>query len=76
MTWNYRIVRFSDPEWYQIHEVHYDSSGEPTSMTARSVCLEGESKDDIEKEIALIMRAFREPILDADELPWMKSTIE
>ena len=35
MSWNYRVVRQRAPgdEWYSIHEVHYDESGNVIAAT-------------------------------------------
>ena len=33
MSWNYRIVRYSDGSGFGLHEVYYDADGKPEAMS-------------------------------------------
>jgi hypothetical protein len=71
-TWNYRILKNNGPptlleavEWFSIHEVYYDSEGNPTSCTEDPVKLTAaESVEELKKTMALIQEAFEDPVLD------------
>ncbi len=64
MTWNYRIVRYSDGS-LGLHEVHYDGQGNPVAMTdspATFVCEEDE-------DTLGIIGALEMALKDAKSLP-------
>lgn len=68
MTWNYRIVRYhKDRESLGLHEVYYDETGKPISMTqpASFVCGFDEGIDGITVALKMALAdAKRLPILD------------
>ncbi len=67
MTWNYRIVRYRDPESdtgirYEVKEVYYDGQREPWAYCDAS--LVGDSIDELRKTLDQITTAMDKPILD------------
>ncbi len=68
MTWNYRIV-FKD-DGYAIHEVYYDSEGEPTACTVQAVSPFGETVMELRQDARAYMTALGRPVLKYDEIEW------
>ena len=68
--WNYRITyRPSDPEQgYGIREVFYNDNGEPVSYTTTSIEPFGETKDELISDLAHMIQAISQEIVDLDEL--------
>jgi len=70
MTWNYRLIRYSDDEGFGLHRVFYDPDGRPTSMTELPCGFAGESKDHVLADLARAAKdAAVRPILDEAEIP-------
>ena len=67
--WNHRIIqrirKSSDSEeaCYQVHEVHYDDSGNIHSWTKDAVTPSGETLDDLKREIEHHLKALSKPVL-------------
>jgi hypothetical protein len=70
VSWNHRIIRYTDGEGtthFGIHEVYYGSGGEPEMYTENPVAPYGESLDELRRDIEHMMGAFNHPVLtDAD----------
>ena len=58
--WNYRIIENAG---YAVHEVYYDDEGNPTSWTANSVGIIGDTFDEICRDLKLYAKAFEKPVL-------------
>jgi len=77
MTWNFRLVKHTGPKsnqvWYGVHEVFYDESGKPWTMTQEPVHVDGESAKDVVAYLRLIQHDLkRSPVLDTQTLKWAK----
>jgi hypothetical protein len=72
MTWNYRIVRRHDGS-FGLHEVYYDDTGKPHSMTADPVGFAADADEGEQGIIASLEMALRDarnrPVLDEQEIP-------
>lgn len=68
--WNYRITfRPSDSEQgYGIREVFYNDEGEPVSYTTNSIEPFGLSKDELISDLAYMIQAISQEVVDLDEL--------
>lgn len=65
MSWNYRIVKttFEQGDRYAIHEVYYDTNGNPTSHTVEPACPIGETIEELRVEMELYLKAMDRPVL-------------
>ena len=68
--WNYRITyRPSQPEQgFGIREVFYNDNGEPVSYTDRSIEPYGETKEELISDLAYMIQAISQDIVDLDHL--------
>tara|TARA_B110000444_G_scaffold236006_1_gene247544 strand:+ start:1102 stop:1401 length:300 start_codon:yes stop_codon:yes gene_type:complete len=68
--WNYRITyRPSDIEQgYSIREVFYNDNGDPVSYTSKEISPYGESKDELISDLAYMIQAISQEIVDLDTL--------
>ena len=68
--WNYRITyRQSDIEQgYSIREVFYNDNGDPVSYTTNEIAPYGESKDELISDLAYMIQAISQEIVDLDAL--------
>ena len=68
--WNYRITyRPSDVEQgYSIREGFYNDNGEPVSYTSCSIEPYGESKEELISDLAYMIQAISQEVVDLDEL--------
>jgi len=68
--WNYRITyRPSDIEQgYGIREIFYNDNGEPVSYTTNSIDPYGESKEELISDLAHMIQAISQEVVDLDEL--------
>ena len=68
--WNYRITyRPSDIEQgYSIREVFYNDNGNPVSYTSKEISPYGESKDELISDLAYMIQAISQEIVDLDIL--------
>jgi len=79
MTWNYRIIKKTEPEaglegaGYYIHEAHYNDSGEICGMTEQPSFLFGDTPEalmsDLEKKLK---DAKSQSVLDADKIKFAR----
>lgn len=76
MSWNYRVIRFEDPDGTNvlaIHEVYYDLDGEtPIKYSENPAVIltqENESSwyEDLERELGRIREALDKPILNVKD---------
>lgn len=66
MSWNYRILRHTDPDStrvFAIHEVYYDAQGEPERWTERAAAPQGESYKELTLDLAQYQQAFQRHVL-------------
>ena len=73
MSWNYRVVkkRHGPDETdvgYAIHEVYYDSDGNPTSCTVREMEPWGETLEELESDMKMFTVALQKPVLIFEEI--------
>jgi len=67
VSWNYRIVRYSDGSGFGLHEVHYNNDGKAIRMTAEAAGFVGDTPGDVRgglmkaKMDATRRPVFREP---------------
>ena len=68
--WNYRITfRPSDPEQGDgIRDVFYNDEGEPVSYTTNSIEPYGESKEELISDLAYMIQAISQDVVDLDQL--------
>ena len=72
--WNYRVVRKinspdpDEPFIYQIHEIHYNKSGDVVLYSGPMEPL-GETLDELKADLLMMRAAFCEPVLNEWELP-------
>jgi hypothetical protein len=66
--WNHRVVRRNgcDGTYYSIHEVYYDSQGNPSSCTENPVEPFGETFEELVQDLQRFTQALEKPILDYD----------
>lgn len=62
-TWNYRVLYNPTDGSYAIHEVYYDSKGNPGSWIERPSAPYGESLSEFKNDLAAFNRAFEMPFL-------------
>ena len=67
--WNYRLIRRKEngEESVAIHEVYYDSDGQPRGCTRDPVGFVGNDVEDLAKEVAHMEQAFGKEVLDYEE---------
>ena len=68
MGWNHRVMKHEkadgDDDWYQIHEVYYDSKREPDSWTADGISPGGNTLEDLRDELIRMLEATEKEILN------------
>ena len=70
MTWNYRIVRYKDPDFgYGLHEVYYNEDGSVWAMSKDPDGFVGDSREElVETLIRAVGAAKRSPVfIEPDE---------
>ena len=67
MGWNHRVMKHEKADggddWYQIHEVYYDSKREPDSWTADGISPGGNTLEDLRDELIRMLEATEKEIL-------------
>ena len=67
MGWNHRVMKHEkadgDDDWYQIHEVYYDSKREPDSWTQHGIKPGGNTLEDLRDELIRMLEATEKQIL-------------
>lgn len=67
MYWNYRIIRFQNPNgetYHEVHEVYYGKDHIPHSWSASRNLLAFEKVEDIKGAYENIAKAFEKPVLE------------
>ena len=64
--WNYRLVKKQTEreELIGVHEVYYNSDGEPRSCTKNPIGIQRESVEELAKEHFRMKQAFEKPVLE------------
>lgn len=64
--WDYRLVRKErgDEEVTAVHEVYYNTDGDPVSRTKMPMELEGSCREDVMKRLVDMKQAFDKPVLE------------
>ena len=61
MTWNYRIVKYHDPnQGYGLHEVYYDQQGEPVTIGAAPAIFVTDMEDGPEGIVTNLKKALND----------------
>lgn len=66
MTWNYRLIDHGENQgerYFAIHEVHYDDTGKPVSVSEDGARIGGETVDDIKDVLERMRGALEKPAL-------------
>jgi hypothetical protein len=67
-TWNYRVIRKSEtetsPKYLEIHEVYYDDTGKPVSVTMEGITPYADDIDALASELRRMSEALTKPVLD------------
>jgi hypothetical protein len=68
MSWNHRVMKRvefdGDDDWYQIHEVYYNSKQEPGSWTKEGITPGGNTLEELRDELTRMLEATEKEILD------------
>jgi len=66
--WDHRVMRQEkadgDDDWYQIHEVHYDSKREVNGYTKNGITAGGHTLEELRDELIRMLEATEKEILD------------
>ena len=69
--WNHRVMKHEkadgDDDWYQIHEVYYDSKREPDSWTVDGIKPGGNTLENLRDELIMMLEATEKEILKYKE---------
>ena len=70
MTWDYRVVHrvVNAEEIYAVHEVYYDEDGFPSMVTEKPIPVQGETYEELVKDVVHYIAALAYPILEYDEI--------
>jgi hypothetical protein len=60
-------------DYYQVHEVYYNSSGAITSITENAVAAYGDSENELGSVFNMMKQAFEKPTLDFDNIEFAKT---
>ena len=66
MSWNYRVMRFTDPDGthvFAVHEVYYDTAGRVSGWSADAGHPQGETFKELTEDAAKYQRAFGPHVL-------------
>ena len=67
-SFNYRIVKTSDPVRFAIHEAYYDEDDNLEAITEEPVTVYADTKDGLMLEFDLMCRALTKPVIDGDKI--------
>ena len=71
MSWNHRVMKHEkadgDDDWYQIHEVFYDSNRQPESWTVEGIAPGVNTLEELRDELLKMLEATEEQILEYKE---------
>lgn len=70
--WNYRICKQRtmnpDEDLFAIHEVYYEKNGNIYLIADEPARVWGESPEDLKNNLAMLLEAFQQQIIDLDEV--------
>jgi hypothetical protein len=66
MSWNYRVMTLDNGKSYGIHEVYYKEDG-TLSMYSDSIDPYGESIEELENDLKLMLKAFKKDVLTPED---------
>lgn len=75
MFWNYRVVRRQNPSGettFSIHEAYYDEDGNVGTITTEPVQPQGETFEELKKDLEWYYQAFNRPVLEYSQFPTQK----
>ena len=68
MSWNHRVMKHEKADggddWYQIHEVYYNSKREPDGWTKNGIAPGGSTLEELRDELIRMLEATEKEILD------------
>lgn len=71
MGWNHRVMKHEkadgDDDWYQIHEVFYDSNREPGSWTKEGIAPGGNSLQELREDLERMLKSLDKEVLIYEE---------
>ena len=70
MSWNYRVVSYTDVEGEThlgIHEVYYDKDGRPSMYTESAMAPYGETLEELTKDLEHMRVALTKPVLTEED---------
>ena len=70
MAWNYRVGKRKNHDGtvlFAIHEAYYDENGKPRAITENPTRPQGETFEELQRDIANYQIALSKPILDWEE---------
>lgn len=70
MSWNHRIIKYTDGEGtthFGIHEVYYGPTGRPEMYTESASAPYGESLYELREDLQRMLAAFDKPVLTDDD---------
>jgi len=74
MSWNYRVMKRDSTdlngvvsEWFEIHEVYYDSKGNIEGYTQNAASPGGTTLKELKSDLNLILKALEKDVLDYKE---------
>ena len=83
MSWNYRIMRRNgidlcgvEYEWFELHEVYYDSDGKVDGYTIDAIAPGGDDINELKENLFQMMKAFNKPILEFEDTNQLNSNPE
>ena len=66
MSWNHRVVKFTDADGvthFGVHEVYYDESGRPKMYAESAMAPYGETLEELAQDLKRMQRALDKPVL-------------
>jgi len=67
MTWNHRVVKFTEDsdDWYAVCEVYYNEDGTIYAHTQDGIRVSGESVEDLKETLERMLRCLDQGIVEA-----------
>lgn len=63
MTWNHRVVKWKDEQWFAICEVFYNKGGEVIAHTD-AIDVSGESIEELRETLKRMLECLDKPAID------------
>lgn len=70
MSWNHRVVKYTDGEGtthFGVHEVYYDKEGRPSMYTESAMSPYGETLEELQLDLERMLGALTKPVLTDDD---------